>query len=85
MQTKRPPSAQNRLQNNSRRLTLGRLGGLAGLGVASGSLWLPKSALASARPDWAPAGAWQALLNQMVATKGLSVSGALAALESLQR
>lgn len=85
MQTKRPSSGQNRLQNNSRRLTLGRLGGLAGLGVASGGLWLSKSAMASARPDWAPAGAWQTLLNQMVATKGLSVSGALAALESLQR
>ena len=85
MQTKGQPSAQNRLQNNSRRLTLGRLGGLAGLGVASGGLWLSKSAMASARPDWAPAGAWQTLLNQMVATKGLSVSGALAALESLQR
>ncbi len=85
MQTKKPVLAHQPRPLTGRRAVLGRLAGLASLAVTSSGLWTPQAAWASARPDWAPAGAWQALLNQMVATKGLSVSWALGALDTLQK
>jgi membrane-bound lytic murein transglycosylase B len=85
MQTKTPDSAPSPRPSSRRRLVLARLAGLAGLGAASGGLWIPRTALASAKPDWAPAAAWQGLLSQLTTTKGLSIRDALASLESLQR
>jgi membrane-bound lytic murein transglycosylase B len=85
MQTKTPFLAPHPRPTTNRRAVLGRLAGLAGLGAASGGLWMPRPALASAKPDWAPAAAWQGLLSQLTTTKGLSIRDALASLESLQR
>jgi membrane-bound lytic murein transglycosylase B len=85
MQTKMPVLAHQPRALSGRRAALGRLAGLAGASATASGLWTPKAAWASARPDWAPAGAWQALLNRMVATKGLSVSWALGALDTLQK